>query len=802
MPRVTKTKAAVAATPRRATRSSVRAGSATLEEPVAIPPTPRRGRSRSVTPTHTTAESSFQSQSSVEHLPALTEEEEKQPSPHVIFPEPAEFAPLVEASPYITPRHHHSATPSRASPSVNHSRSAQQSVAVYIDDDENDDPVQAQIAAETQEAGWSSPKSLRSSNKRKRSTPTVNSSSKRRSVDQTNSLPHSSDRSVVRTPLSHVSGNAASPFTAFPHDISCFTPSPKTPAPLPLMERALNSVTTLQELTHVERTALLMEMRKEIMRLRKVEEQFLAGNKPSPKSSPSPRQDSSPEVPRTINRSRDLRFQMSIAKPALKNLAARQAADEAAAAAAAAEQTTSQSQLDQTPSRSSAPTSSNGKRKSKTPQSKTPEPQTPEKSSQSSVSAETPSASPAWGLTSLFGTVKKAFSLRTNPSPEKQSQDREQRQPAQQPEQQSQHQPEQKKQKIRVSALGSPATKSKTRTMPKSPAPPATPTPNESSFNETPRTTRRLGRLPDSVRPVRNRDTPRRKPKETNADLRNEQLEKAAEQTAERKRLQEQADKIEQERRKVEEEQKQRDAEDLARSQAGNKRKRVRIDDLKVIPSRRPGQGSGTFGLVDDFFDYNSDEEDDYVEMDEDEIELIDPPARPAKKVRLNENVFQPKAPAVQPPAVSPVKQTAAPPSAPATPGPNLNLSHVAQQAIDRQRLQFSQHKPKQPSRLRNVERLSTGSTIAGDSPRQSIIAPPQLKAAPPQQTAPPAQQVSPVSQLPKTPPQKTFTWPAGEPMETPETWARIDLLYTAEMRAADHEYFMKGLAAVAANGY
>ncbi|CAD0054831.1 unnamed protein product [Aureobasidium pullulans] len=323
---------------------------------------------------------------------------------------------------------------------------------------------------------------------------------------------------------------------------------------------------------------------------------------------------------------------------------------------------------------------------------------------------------------------------------------------------------------------------------PRSPAPasPATPTPvsdEDPNYGQTPRTTRRpIRRLGSPLK----RDTPS-KPKEVNADRRAEQLEQAAQKTAERKRIQEQVDNFEQERRRIEEEQRKRDMEEVAAQKTGNKR-RVKVDALAVIPSRVPGASTGTYGLVDGFFDYDSDS--DEVEMEEDQIRLLPPvQEHPAKRQRLDENVFQPKAPAVQPPAISPVKQTAAPvapPAVPATPTPNY--SQLTQQAIEKQRLQFSQHKPKQPSRLRNVERLSTGSTIAASSPQQPLIAPPRGHSG-----------SQPCPSAAHDIPSKVYNWPAGVSMETPETWARIDLLYTPEMRAADHEYFTNGLIAAMA---
>jgi len=64
------------------------------------------------------------------------------------------------------------------------------------------------------------------------------------------------------------------------------------------------------------------------------------------------------------------------------------------------------------------------------------------------------------------------------------------------------------------------------------------------------------------------------------------------------------------------------------------KRKRVKIDDLKTIPSRRPGQSTGTFCLLDEFFDENEDS----IELDESQIdELSD---RPNKRARMEPNIF------------------------------------------------------------------------------------------------------------------------------------------------------------------
>ncbi|KAF2227380.1 hypothetical protein BDZ85DRAFT_300074 [Elsinoe ampelina] len=71
-----------------------------------------------------------------------------------------------------------------------------------------------------------------------------------------------------------------------------------------------------------------------------------------------------------------------------------------------------------------------------------------------------------------------------------------------------------------------------------------------------------------------------------------------------------------------------------AEASTGKKRKRVKIDDLKHIPSRRPGQSTGTFALLDEFFV----EDEDSVEVDESQLELLS--ERPSKRTRTENNVF------------------------------------------------------------------------------------------------------------------------------------------------------------------
>ncbi|KAF1349781.1 hypothetical protein BDV97DRAFT_352418 [Delphinella strobiligena] len=222
----------------------------------------------------------------------------------------------------------------------------------------------------------------------------------------------------------------------------------------------------------------------------------------------------------------------------------------------------------------------------------------------------------------------------------------------------------------------------------RTPSVPQTPTPAPET-SETPiRSERRRGLLPGSVNPQRtprNKDTPRPKPVERNADKRAQNLEQAAE----RKRIQEQADALEEEKRKAEQKQHQLDAQDSSQHHAGDKRKRVRIDDLKTIPARRPGESSGTFSFRPEFFEYDSDpEEDDYVEMDIDEAEEL-VISRPAKKIRYEDNVF--------------------------------NTPQTPVTSLQRQIGQATQYTPKQPSSLRRVSGIGS----SGTTPRQISAATP-----------------------------------------------------------------------------
>jgi len=270
-----------------------------------------------------------------------------------------------------------------------------------------------------------------------------------------------------------------------------------------------------------------------------------------------------------------------------------------------------------------------------------------------------------------------------------------------------------------------------------------------------------------------------------------------AQKTIEREQAQAKADRLERERQAIVAELKLRDS----AYNVGDKRKmQVNVDDLAVIPRKAAGASSGTYGLMDDFFNYDDDS--DVVEMDEDDVQLLPAPEHPTKRVRIDENVFQPKAPAPAPQATttSPVKQVAQQPTIPATPTPNY--SQLTQQAIEKQRLRFSEHKPKQPSRLRNVERLSTGSTVGAPSPQQPITAPLQDI----QEVIAPiaeAQKVAPLDGLADLKPSRIarVNFPAlGPRLATPEAFARADKIYTPELKALDHAFYMKGFANAMAN--
>ena len=70
-----------------------------------------------------------------------------------------------------------------------------------------------------------------------------------------------------------------------------------------------------------------------------------------------------------------------------------------------------------------------------------------------------------------------------------------------------------------------------------------------------------------------------------------------------------------------------------AQKRAGEKRKRYLVDDFVKIPHKKPDQPSGTFALVDDFFDYDSEDDEDVVELYERDIDIE---GQPSKRRMIN----------------------------------------------------------------------------------------------------------------------------------------------------------------------
>ncbi|KAF2149330.1 hypothetical protein K461DRAFT_281696 [Myriangium duriaei CBS 260.36] len=197
--------------------------------------------------------------------------------------------------------------------------------------------------------------------------------------------------------------------------------------------------------------------------------------------------------------------------------------------------------------------------------------------------------------------------------------------------------------------------------------------------------------------------------------------------------------------------------EEAKEPETSKKRKRVKVDDLSCIPSRRPGQSAGTFALLDEFFDYDQDT----VEIDENQLEEFT--NRPAKKARLERNVFDMVAPITAEPKTPASPSTKAKPSAPSTTKDTLvprqrqsspeksrnadnsstkpvsmkpssqnsadlmnadstaneTLNGVSQQpdALSRKRSEAEKYKPTKGSRLREMSRLSSTSTLPGSPP-------------------------------------------------------------------------------------
>lgn len=557
---------------------------------------------------------------------------------------------------------------------------------------------------------------------------------------------------------------SSSPFDFLHYRVPTPNYSPLVASPPFLMERFLSeSASLLYELTALDRTALVLALRAEVLRLRRQVEEKKA---PSPDSSPvwnSTRGGMNNGMSNGVNMGmNNLRYRFTIAQPVAEAAAAARAAAAAQQNEIAVHRPSSSSAPAKSSPAKTSPTKSSPARSSPTNMSSA-QPSSPMHSTpkQQMLPPASSSASPSpasWGLTSLFGTVKRALvgpGRNDSSSPEKIT---------------SSESAQSQRQSSSTSQRRSPTTPSRQqRTTPRHKTP-KTPTPVEPTVDESPvRTERRRGTLPGSVRASRKTPakTPGRtpgappKPVEPNADRRYEQMQQAAE----RKRIQEEAEKIEEEKRQTEEEQKRLDEADAARQEIGNKRKRVRVDDLKHIPAARPGQ-TGTFGLLDEFFDQNSDsDEDDYVEMDVDDIELFTP--RPNKKMRLDENVFVPASPAKQNPAAA----------TPATPVPNY--ARIQEEAVERQRLLATQHKPRRPSGLRQ---MSTGSpnngTTLAPSPGMQLPDTPQIVSSSPFYTQPNTPSAPPVT-TPMPPSPAWFEVPntvlsniteVTEP-ETPVTW-------------------------------
>ncbi|KAK4995429.1 hypothetical protein LTR66_004753 [Elasticomyces elasticus] len=161
------------------------------------------------------------------------------------------------------------------------------------------------------------------------------------------------------------------------------------------------------------------------------------------------------------------------------------------------------------------------------------------------------------------------------------------------------------------------------------------------------------------------------KPREPNADKR---AEKAAANLAlaeQRKVLREKAAQLAKEQLEAEKALKAFDEEEQRAQQTGHKRKRVRIDDLEAIPSRRTADSSGTFALLPEFFDTDDDEFAEISEVADEEEEIVAPAS---KKTRVEESVY-------------------------------------------RQREQAQRFAPKTPSKLKQVSRMSTPASSIKNTP-------------------------------------------------------------------------------------
>jgi len=584
-------------------------------------------------------------------------------------------------------------------------------------------------------------------------------------------------------------------------------------------------------------------MREEIIQLRKTIEEMKQANEPTP----------SPDYHRVIKR--DLRFEMTVAAPA-RALAAQMAAKEKQEEEARLEkervarlEQEEQARKEKAASAQEQQQSNQAAIQAKSPKASfnsIPSFTTSTSASSSFDKPQTPSANSSWNF-NIFSSAKSFFNRRKSETSFEQQQEHEHEERMDtQPDNNVQSQPEAEPARVQSSSQNKPQTESsrvtpqtqpKTQsrsvqqnkidgsapvpvetTSPVSPnmTPTKTPSTREQSrrsrqqhqtpqSEETPshtpaRSVRRRGLFPGSAnRPARPASARKQKPVEPNADKREKQMQDLAaereiiarEHAASQKRIQENAKMLEEEKKRAEQAQQKLDEEAVAAHTVGNKRKRVKIDDLKSIPARLPGQSSGCFSFREEFFTYNDDSDDDYVEMDVDEAdELLS--ERPAKKMKIQDNVFQA--------ATTPQKPT----PSPATPMPSTPIPATSQNAvsaIERQKIQASTYKPKKPSGLSQVYSGSSPLS-AGPTPRQISAATPapryynQTPGAPltdiTERTEPdtPARAVrtpspvavtpTPVTATPKaatTPPSNPFNFPQGVPL-----WIAYPHIYTEEL--------------------
>lgn len=220
---------------------------------------------------------------------------------------------------------------------------------------------------------------------------------------------------------------------------------------------------------------------------------------------------------------------------------------------------------------------------------------------------------------------------------------------------------------------------------------------------------------------------------------------------AERRRLLERARQLKEEQLKAEEELAKlelAEQEAEAGHEVGKKRKRINIDEISTIPSRRPGQSGGTFALLDEFFDIDDSE----VEVDASQADLL--VSRPTKMARTEANIFDAASPAKSPAPGETPQSTIPTPAlsssavqdaslAPATP------NHMSQ-ALQRKRSEVEKYKPKQSSTLREMQRSSPGSSMMDTSMSQPPVVPASFTASkpavpPPTFTVPQPQPTAPV---------------------------------------------------------